>query len=137
MDLQASDPLGAQGLQAARELLVFYPPLCCPGGVCGPEDQRNPELLRFHANLGRLAEHFDGRLQVVQLDFRRDFDRYRLNGSVRSLLKTRGKACLPILMLDDEVILSGGYPAWEELYPAVEQRLLGQVAESLKGEIGN
>jgi len=92
--------------------------------------------LRFHANLDRLERHFNGRLRVVQLDFRRDFDRYRLTPAVRALLKAQGKACLPILMLAEAVIVSGVYPEWQELLPAVEQGL-ANAAAPVTQECGN
>ncbi len=91
-------------------LQVFDPAMCCSTGVCGP--QVDPQLPRFAADLEWL------RTQGVEVE------RYNLaqqpkafvdNAAVKQTLVAEGEKCLPLILLDGEIISRREYPSRDEL----------------------
>ncbi|MCU0872581.1 MAG: arsenite efflux transporter metallochaperone ArsD [Pirellulaceae bacterium] len=91
-------------------LQVFDPAMCCSTGVCGP--QVDPQLPRFAADLEWL------RNQGVEVE------RYNLaqqpralvdNAAVKQMLVAEGEKCLPLILLDGEIIARRTYPSRDEL----------------------
>jgi len=91
-------------------LQVFDPPMCCSSGACGP--QVDPQLPRFAADLEWL------RTQGVEVE------RYNLaqqprvfveSETVKQALTAEGERCLPLILLDGEIVSRGGYPSRDEL----------------------
>jgi AhpD family alkylhydroperoxidase len=91
-------------------LQVFDPAMCCSTGVCGP--QVDPQLPRFAADLEWL------RSQGVEVE------RYNLAQQprvfvetevVKQTLKAEGEKCLPLVLVDGDIVSRGSYPSREEL----------------------
>jgi AhpD family alkylhydroperoxidase len=89
---------------------VFDPPMCCSTGVCGP--QVDPLLPRFAADLEWL------RTQGVEVE------RYNLaqqpkafvdTAVVKQALQAEGEKCLPLVLLEGEIVSRGRYPSRDEL----------------------
>ncbi|MCL4845120.1 MAG: arsenite efflux transporter metallochaperone ArsD [Acidobacteria bacterium] len=91
-------------------LQVFDPPMCCSTGVCGPVV--DPELTRFAADLEWAA----GQGVIVErFNLAQQPEAFVGNAKVRSLLEQEGDACLPILLVGDEVVSRGVYPSRADL----------------------
>jgi len=92
------------------KLEIFEPSLCCESGVCGPEPdkalidlQNNIQLLKkIHVETKRYAIN-QAPLVFVQ------------NMVVREFIKANGPGKLPLVLLDNHIIKTGGYPSIEEL----------------------
>lgn len=89
---------------------VFDPPMCCSTGVCGPKV--DPELPRFSADLEWLKRQG---LTVERFNLTHQPDAFVKNAVVRESLRTRGEKCLPLILVDGEVVAQGTYPPREEL----------------------
>jgi hypothetical protein len=92
-----------------KTLKIYDPAMCCSSGVCGPDvDTELVQLAGFLKNL-------DASVVTVE--------RYNLSqepaayttGLIAGILKEKGTAALPLVLLDDEVISSGEYPDLEKL----------------------
>lgn len=92
------------------KLQVFDPPMCCSSGVCGPSV--DPKLPRFAADLEWLKSKG---VAVERYNLAQDTAAFTHNPTVKKFLNSTGTACLPLLLLDGQVILSGVYPNREDL----------------------
>jgi len=89
---------------------VFEPALCCNTGVCGPEvDQA---LVDFTADLG----HLKGLGADVQRhNLANDPSAFADSDTVRAFLKVAGSDGLPLTLVDGLTVMTGTYPAREQL----------------------
>lgn len=96
---------------------IFDPPMCCPGGLCGPAI--DPARLDITEALLRLRQEYDGQLTV---------DRYLLPGHagkfmsappVMQALQAGGAGVLPIALVNGRVLTRGRYPTYQELVQAI------------------
>lgn len=88
-----------------KKIVVFDPPLCCPTGVCGPSV--DPKLTRFAADLDWLKKK---EVAVERFNLAQQPGEFAGNEIVRSELGKKGNACLPLVLVGDTVVASGGYP---------------------------
>jgi arsenite-transporting ATPase len=92
------------------EIRVFEPALCCNTGVCGPDvDQA---LVDFTADLSHL--------QGLGVDVRRhnlanDPSAFAASDTVRAFLQVAGSEGLPLTLVDGLTVMTGAYPAREQL----------------------
>ncbi len=92
------------------KLEVFDPPMCCSTGVCGPSV--DPTLVRFAADLEWLKTKG---VQVERCNLAQDPGAFVRNATLKRTLNSHGMKCLPLLVLDNRIIASGGYPTRQEL----------------------
>ena len=92
-----------------KTMKIFEPAMCCPTGLCGVGV--DPELLRVSTVLNTLKENG----ATVQ--------RYNLTSApmefvnhvaVAEFLKKFGPEKLPVIMVDDFIVITGRYPSNEE-----------------------
>ena len=92
-----------------KTMKIFEPAMCCPTGLCGVGV--DPELLRVSTVLNTLKENGT----TVQ--------RYNLTSApmefvnhtaVAEFLKKFGPEKLPVVMVDDFIVITGRYPSNEE-----------------------
>lgn len=93
-----------------KKLLIFDPPLCCPTGVCGPSV--DPKLTRFAADLDWLKKKG---VAMERFNLAQQPGAFAQNEIVRAELAVKGNACLPLLILDGSIVVSGVYPDRSEL----------------------
>ena len=91
-------------------LQVFDPPMCCSTGVCGP--QVDPQLPRFAADLQWLEAQG---LQVERHNLAQQPQAFVQNALVKQALVAEGEKCLPLVLVDGEIVSRGAYPARDEL----------------------
>ncbi len=92
------------------KLQVFDPAMCCSTGVCGPSI--DPALPRVAADLEWLKSKG---LQVERYNLAQDVAAFTSNPVVKSALNTHGTKCLPLLLLDGEIVAEGIYLLREQL----------------------
>ena len=89
---------------------IFDRALCCSTGVCGP--QTDPELPKFASDLQWLSEQGH---QVDRFNLAHDPGQFADNATVQRMLADQGTECLPLIMVDGDVVSRGKYPVREEL----------------------
>jgi AhpD family alkylhydroperoxidase len=84
---------------------IFDPPMCCSTGVCGPAV--DPRLVAFAADLEWLARHD---VQVERFNLAQQPAAFVANPAVKAALAQHGNECLPLVVVDGEVVAGGRYP---------------------------
>ncbi len=93
-----------------KTIQVFDKPMCCSSGVCGP--QIDPVLPQFAADLdwlkgqGHSVERFNLAQQPAAFTENRD---------VRQSLETQGTDCLPLIVVDGQIVSRSQYPSRDML----------------------
>jgi AhpD family alkylhydroperoxidase len=91
-------------------LQVFDPPMCCATGVCGPNvDQQLP---RFAADLQWLA---DQGVRVERHNLAREPRAFVGSAVVKQALVAEGEGCLPLILVDGQIVSRQRYPSRDEL----------------------
>lgn len=93
-----------------RTLKIFEPPVGCLTGACGPDA---PDA----------ASAFDDQLLVLssrgveiqRFNLGHDPEEFASQPVVKAAIRQHGMACLPMVLLNDQVLREGGYPTAEEL----------------------
>ena len=92
------------------KLQVFDPAMCCSTGVCGPSV--DPVLPRFAADVEWLKSKG---VEVERFNLAQQLAAFTTNPKVKHALNTQGTKCLPMILVNDETVASGGYPTREEM----------------------
>jgi SAM-dependent methyltransferase len=106
-------PSGSGQPQAAGSqprVEVFDPAMCCSTGVCGPSV--DPLLAAFAADVQWLGEQG---VAVARHNLAQEPRAFVEHAIVKELLATEGDACLPLVIVDGEVVAKGAYPRRDEL----------------------
>jgi arsenite methyltransferase len=84
--------------------------MCCSTGVCGPDV--DPVLPKFAADLDWLKNQGPQRraLQLAQQP-----QAFIENKAIHHLLSTAGTDCLPVVVVDGEIVSQTVYPTREDL----------------------
>ena len=94
----------------AAKLQVFDPAMCCPTGICGPNV--NPDLVRFSADLDWLKQQG---VEVERYNLSSHPAAFAQNKVVREALQYEGNKCLPLIVVNDEIVSRCVYPSRSEL----------------------
>jgi len=84
---------------------VFDPAMCCSTGVCGPSV--DPVLPRFAADLEWLKSKG---VQVERYNLAQEVGAFTGNPIVKTTLNSQGTKCLPLILVDGEIVSQGSYP---------------------------
>ncbi len=91
-------------------LKVFDPAMCCSTGVCGPSV--DPVLPRFAADLEWLKSKG---VQVERFNLAQEIAAFTANATVKAAINSKGTECLPMVLVDGNVVSKGTYPTREQL----------------------
>jgi hypothetical protein len=94
---------------------LYDTPLCCSSGLCGPVV--DPVLVRV--NDAVLALRKQG-VSVERFNLTQQPSIFMSNKEVADLLHKHGKNILPITIANGKIVMTGGYPTYEELCKALE-----------------
>lgn len=83
--------------------------MCCSSGVCGPDV--DPLLPSFAGMLAQLAGKG---VEVKRFNLAQQPLAFAENPTVRNLMEKNGVEVLPIIFLEDEIVLQGHYPDAQE-----------------------
>ena len=89
---------------------VFDPPMCCSSGVCGPTV--DPLLAAFAADVDWLTSQG---VTVSRYNLAQDPQAFVAHSLVKDALQREGDRCLPLLIMNGEIVSQGAYPRREEL----------------------
>ena len=89
---------------------VFDPAMCCPTGVCGPSV--DPALTKFAADLEWLKQH---NILVERYNLAQQPDKFVQNKAVLDAMGLAGDLCLPLILVDGQIVCRNSYPDRQEL----------------------
>lgn len=89
---------------------VYEPALCCNTGVCGPDVDES--LVTFTADLGALK---DLGVDIERHNLANDPTSFAADDTVRTFLQVAGSDGLPLTLVDGVTVMTGSYPAREQL----------------------
>lgn len=89
---------------------VFDPPMCCSTGVCGPGV--DPLLAAFAADVEWLTSQG---VSVSRYNLAQDPQAFVAHPLVKDMLQREGNACLPLVIMNGEIVAHGAYPRRNEL----------------------
>ncbi|MDZ7604671.1 MAG: arsenite efflux transporter metallochaperone ArsD [Cyclobacteriaceae bacterium] len=92
------------------KLEIFEPSLCCESGVCGPEPDKVLIDLQNTIQLLKKVGIETKRYAINQAPVV-----FVQNAVVRDFIKANGPGKLPLVLLDSQIVKSGGYPTINEL----------------------
>lgn len=101
-----------------KTMKIFEPAMCCPTGLCGVSV--DPELLRISTVLNTLKQNG---IEVQRFNLTNAPMEFVNNQAVSEFLKKFGPEKLPVILVDDFIVISGRYPtnaefaSWLELPP--------------------
>ncbi len=93
-----------------KAIQVYDKPMCCSTGVCGP--QVDPVLPQFAADLDWLKSQG---CQVERYNLAQQPMAFVENKTVHQLLATEGTDCLPLVIVNGEVVSRKAYPSRQAL----------------------
>ncbi len=89
---------------------IYDKPMCCSSGVCGPEV--DPVLPRFAADLEWLKSQGH---QVERYNLAQQPQAFIDNRTIHHVLSTEGTECLPVIVIDGQIVSRQTYPSRDEL----------------------
>ncbi len=93
-----------------KTVQVYDKPMCCSTGVCGPEV--DPVLPQFAADLDWLKNQGHN---VERFNLAQQPQAFIENKAIHQLLSTVGTDCLPVVVVDGEIVSQSVYPSREDL----------------------
>ena len=88
---------------------IFEPAMCCPAGLCGAGV--DPELLRISTVLNTLKQNG---IEVERFNLTSALMEFVKNKAVAEYLQKFGPDKLPVVLVDDFIVIAGRYPTNEE-----------------------
>ena len=92
-----------------KTMRIFEPAMCCPTGLCGVSV--DPELLRISTVLNTLKHNG---VEVQRYNLTSAPAEFVKNKAVTEYLQKFGPDKLPIVLVDDLIVIAGRYPTSEE-----------------------
>ena len=92
-----------------KQMKIYEPAMCCPTGLCGVSV--DPELLRISTILNTLQERG---ITVERYNLSSIPEAFVQSKAVTEYLQKFGPEKLPIITVDDTIIIGGRYPSNEE-----------------------
>lgn len=93
---------------------IYDPSMCCSTGVCGPVV--DTELARFAADVKWLKEQG---VEVERYNLSQQPAAFSSSGKVRTALQQDGVECLPLILVEGEIVFRGRYPTRREMGEAI------------------
>ncbi len=96
---------------------IFDPPMCCPGGLCGPVI--DPALLDVsEAILKMKSEHG---IDVQRYLLQQQGAKFMQNPEVLALLKEHSTSILPVTAVNGKVVKTKQFPTYDDLLKYVQE----------------
>ncbi len=93
-----------------KTIQVYDKPMCCATGVCGPDV--DPVLPKFAADLDWVKSQGHS---VERYNLAQQPQAFIENKAIHHLLSTAGTDCLPVVVVDGEIVSQTVYPSRENL----------------------
>jgi arsenite methyltransferase len=96
--------------KAMKTVQVYDKPMCCSTGICGPEV--DPVLPQFAADLDWLKGQGHS---VERYNLAQQPQAFIANKTIQQLLGSEGTECLPVVVVDGQIVSRAVYPTRAEL----------------------
>lgn len=96
---------------------LFDPPMCCPGGLCGPAI--DPALLDLNEAIIRLKR--EKGIAVERYLLSQQGKKFMDNAEVLALLQKHGTDILPVTTVNGRVVKTKNFPTYDELEQWAEE----------------
>jgi len=93
-----------------KKIEIFEEAMCCSTGLCGPSI--NPDLLRISVVLDTLKRKG---VNISRHNLKDEPQLYVSNKTVNDFLMKNGVECLPITLVDGDIVVSKTYPTTKQL----------------------
>ncbi len=93
-----------------KTIKIYEKPMCCSTGVCGP--QVDTVLLRFAGDIEWLRSQG---YPVARYNLAHQPQAFLDNPEVQRVIKEQGTEVLPLVLIDDRLVSTMGYPSREAL----------------------
>lgn len=112
-----------------KKMKIYEPAMCCSTGLCGVGV--DPELLRISTVLDTLKKHG---VSVDRFNLNNAPGEFIKSQAVNAYINAKGPEGLPVITLDDELVITGRYPTNEEFTQllGLPEDLLKKQTESVK-----
>lgn len=98
-----------------KKMQIFEPAMCCDTGLCGVSV--DPELLRISTVLNTLKKNG---VAVDRFNLSSAPMAFVHNKVINTFINEKGAEDLPVVMVDDQIVIIGHYPTNEELISLLE-----------------
>ena len=98
-----------------KTIHVYDPPMCCSTGVCGPTV--DPELVRFARDVAWFKHHG---VEVERFNLAQEPAAFVQNPAILALLNAEDTSCLPVVIVNGEIVSKKTYPSREELAALID-----------------
>ena len=96
-------------------LEVYDPAMCCSTGVCGPDV--DDEIVDFANDVKWMKSNG---VDVKRYNLGQEPEAFKTNPLVLSRLQKEGTECLPLILVNGDVVSEGGYPDRSQLEKMLE-----------------
>ena len=94
-----------------KKMYIYEGAMCCSTGVCGPSPDE--ELMRVSTLVDKLTK---SGASIERYNLTNNTKEFVENKTINNLLRENGEDILPVVMVNDEVVMTGRYPSNEEFY---------------------
>lgn len=94
-----------------KKMYIYEGAMCCSTGVCGPSPDE--ELMRVSTLVDKLTK---SGASIERYNLTNNTKEFVENKTINNLLREKGEDILPVVMVNDEVVMTGRYPSNEEFY---------------------
>lgn len=96
-------------------LEVYDPAMCCSTGVCGPDV--DDEIVDFANDVKWMKSNG---VDVKRYNLGQEPEAFKTNPQVLARLQKEGTECLPLILVNGDVVSEGGYPDRSQLEKMLE-----------------
>ena len=93
-----------------KRMSIYEPAMCCDTGVCGVNV--DPELVRISTVINNLKKNG---ITIERYNLSGEPMAFANNEKVKEALDKNGVDILPLILVDDEIVIEGRYPNNEEI----------------------
>lgn len=98
-----------------KKMFIYEPAMCCSTGLCGVSV--DPELLRISTVLNNLKKNG---ILVERYNLTNAPQEFIKNKEVNEFINKNGIEELPVILVDNAIVMSGRYPSNEEFVNLLE-----------------
>ena len=93
-----------------KRMSIYEPAMCCDTGVCGVNV--DPELVRISTAINNLKKNG---ITIERYNLSSEPMAFVNNKKVKDALDENGADILPLILVDDDIVMEGRYPKNEEI----------------------
>ncbi|AKJ42301.1 arsenite efflux transporter metallochaperone ArsD [Pragia fontium] len=93
-----------------KKITVYDPALCCSSGVCGTDVDQS--LVNFSADIDWIKQQG---VTLTRFNLAQQPMAFVENELVKNFLQSSGAESLPLIFVDDALVMAGRYPTREDM----------------------